>query len=217
MERKIEWVTGCHDEIELVYEKGEQNDNIGSLLSELEQMALREAEESCGLLSMNGKPITREMVLNMSEKDKEIIMYHLSGAGLMEFNPSMSEPKIIVKFSPQIQNVLGCTLFSVLNRIEKIDGAYNVVRFPKATLELQLPLGGRKGMIKWEMLIMQLYPWLSVSEVASNLIAADTIKNDAAGESNSAPQPPASVSYVRDAPAKEKKGVLSKLFGKRRS
>ena len=30
-------------------------------------MALREAEESCGLLKMGDKPITREMILEMSE------------------------------------------------------------------------------------------------------------------------------------------------------
>jgi len=167
MDRKISWITGCHDEIELVYEKAEQNERIGMLLEELEQMALSEAEESCGLLLMNGKPITREMVLAMPERDKEAVMYYLSGVGLAGFNSSFSEPKIAVRFSPHIQKVLGCTLFSVLNRIEKIDGTYNV-RFPKATLELQLPLGGRKGILKWEMLIMQLYPWLSVSDKTYN-------------------------------------------------
>jgi len=82
MDRKISWITGCHDEIELVYEKAEQNESIGALLSELEQMALKEVEESCGFLAMNNKPITRDMVLSMSARDKETIMYHLSGVGL---------------------------------------------------------------------------------------------------------------------------------------
>lgn len=54
-------------------------------------------------------------------------------------------------------------MFSVLNCLEKIDGAFNVM-FPKATLELRVPLGAKKGMMKCEMLIMQLYPWLSITE-----------------------------------------------------
>ncbi len=176
--RKISWFSGCHDEIELVYEKAEKDENIGNLLSELEEMALSEAENSCGLLSNDKKPITKEMVSAMSERDKEIFMYHLSCVGILEFSPHMNEPKIIVKFSPQFKNVLGCTMFSLLNRIEKIDGTYNVVCFPNATLEMQLPLGGRKGMFKWEMLIMQLYPWLSIAETSYNAISANLSAND---------------------------------------
>ena len=207
MDRMINWITGCHDEIELVYEKADQNENIGMLLSELEQMALTEAVDSCGLLSMNGRPITREMVLGMSERDKETLMYYLSGAGLLEFNPSMSEPIIVVKFSPHIQKVLGCTLFSVLNRIEKIDGAYNVVRFPKATLELQLPFGGRKGILKWEMLIMQLYPWLSVSEKSYNAVADGLLENNTPKESNET-QPTHTKIQEPVVSSKEKKGFF---------
>ena len=212
MDRKISWITGCHDEIELVYEKAEQNESIGALLSELEQMALKEAEESCGFLSMNNKPITRDMVLSMSARDKQTIMYHLSGVGLTEFNPSMTEPVITVKFSSHIQAVLGCTMFSLLNRIEKIDGAYNVVRFPKATLELQVPLGGKKGMLKWEMLIMQLYPWLSVREVSSN-IAADGLLTNTPGQQSNDPSKTDPVCSQKE-PDKKKKGFFSKLFGK---
>ena len=210
MERKIQWNSGRHDEIELVYEKAEKNENTWALLSELEQMALTEAEESCGLLSMNGKPITRDMVERMSQHDKEAIMYYLSGVGLLEFRPSMSEPKISVKFGPHFQKVLGCSMFSLLNRIEKLDGSYNVVRFPKATLELQLPLGGRKGMMKWEMLIMQLYPWLSVREVSYNVIADGSIDNMAKAASN----PTQPIAGEKEPPKKEKKGFLSKIFKK---
>lgn len=114
---------------------------------ELEAMALQEAEESCGMLKMGDKPITREMFLEMGEQDKETVMYYLSGAGLQEFVPSMTEGKITVTFTPHIQRVLGCTMFSVLNRLEKLDGAFNVM-FPKATLELRVPLGAKKGMMK---------------------------------------------------------------------
>ncbi|GEM_PF-5235745 len=213
MDRKINWITGCHDEIELVYEKAGQNESIGVLLAELEQMALTEAEKSCGLLLRDGSPITREMVLNMSEQEKETVMYYLSCAGLLEFNPSLSEPKIVVKLSPHIQRVLGCTLFSVLNRIEKLDGSYNVMSFPKATLELQLPIGGRKGILKWEMLIMQLYPWLSVSDKTYNAVADGLIENDTAEESII--DKPNNTETQEPATSAKKKGFFSKLFGKK--
>lgn len=45
MDRKIKWYSGCHDEIELVYDKAEENASIAAILTELETMALREAED----------------------------------------------------------------------------------------------------------------------------------------------------------------------------
>lgn len=41
MERKVNWDSGCHDEIELVYSKADKNANIAATLSELEAIALR--------------------------------------------------------------------------------------------------------------------------------------------------------------------------------
>lgn len=171
MERKINWYSCYHDEIELVYDKAENNENIAVLLSDLETMALTEAEKSCGMLKMGDTPITREMYLCMNEQEKEAVMYYLSGVGLQEFVPSMTEGKITVTFSPHIQRVLGCTMFSVLNRLEKLDGTFNVI-FPNAALELRVPLGAKKGMVKCELLIMQLYPWLSITETSTNTVSS---------------------------------------------
>lgn len=208
MDRKIKWYSGCHDEIELVYDKAEENASIAAILTELETMALREAEENCGILKMGDKPITREMFLEMSEQDKETVMYYLSAVGLEEFVPSMTEGKITVTFTPHIQRVLGCTMFSVLNRLEKLDGAFNVM-FPKATLELRVPLGAKKGMMKCEMLIMQLYPWLSITETSTNTVSS-TLNVQPQGESK------APVAEQKPADQKtEKKGFFAKLFGKK--
>lgn len=52
MERKINWYSGCYDEIELVYDKANENENIAATLMELETMALQEAEESCVMLKI---------------------------------------------------------------------------------------------------------------------------------------------------------------------
>lgn len=209
MERKINWYSGCHDEIELVYDKADENENIAAALMELETMALQEAEESCGMLKMGDKPITREMFLKMSEQDKETVMYYLSGAGLQGFIPSMTEGKITVTFTPHIQRVLGCTMFSVLNRLEKLDGAFNVM-FPKATLELRVPLGAKKGMIKWEMLIMQLYPWLSITETSTNTVSSTL---NVQPQAQNTPKSQQSVKQPEPKSIK-KKGLFSKLFGK---
>lgn len=209
MERKINWYSGCHDEIELVYDKADENEDIAATLMELETMALQEAEESCGMLKMGDKSITREMFLEMSEQDKETVMYYLSGAGLQAFVPSMTEGKITVTFTPHIQRVLGCTMFSVLNRLEKLDGAFNMM-FPKATLEFRVPLGAKKGMMKCEMLIMQLYPWLSITETSTNTVSSTL---------NVQPQSEAKTTTADTSKAPqantEKKGFFTRLFGKK--
>lgn len=208
MERKINWCSGCHDEIGLVYDKAENNENIAAILSELETMALAEAEENCGMFKMDDIPVTREMFLEMNEQDKEAVMYYLSGAGLQEFVPSMTDGKITVTFTPNIQRVLGCTMFSLLNRLEKLDGAFNVI-FPKATLELRVPLGAKKGMVKCEMLIMQLYPWLSITETSTNTVSSTM-------NVQSQVEPNASATEQKFAESKpEKKGFFAKLFGKK--
>lgn len=207
MERKIKWNSCCHDEIELVYDKGESNDNIGAILSELETMALSEAEESCEFLKIGEQQITREMFLSMNENDKETVMYYLSGVGLQEFVPSMAESKITVTFTSHIQRVLGCTMFSVLNRLEKLDGAFNVM-CPKATLELRVPLGAKKGLVKCEMLIMQLYPWLSITETSTNAVSSTLAVPKQDDKEPERQEPKATTEKNK------KKGFFSKLLGK---
>lgn len=165
MERKISWRTGCFDEIELVYEKAEKDESIAELLSEMETMALTEAKNNYRVPAFYSAPAMNRFLNDM---DMEGVICHLADLGLLEFIPSTEEPVITVTFSEAIQEVLGCTMFSLLNRLEKLDGAYNKVLFPKAILKLQVPLGCRRGLMKCGMLIMKLYPWLSVSESAFN-------------------------------------------------
>ena len=51
MTRKISWESNVFDEIELVYEKAEENEKISDLLEQLEEKALSEARENCSLLT----------------------------------------------------------------------------------------------------------------------------------------------------------------------
>ena len=71
MERKIRWSSGCFDEIELVYERAEKDKSAAAMLSELETMALSETVNNCGMLKIDGRPLTRERVLALDEYDKD--------------------------------------------------------------------------------------------------------------------------------------------------
>ena len=101
--------------------------------------------------------------------------------------------------------------------------------------ELQEPLGGRKGIFQWVMLIMRLYPWLSVKEVSTNEVACelgqllrvpayDAIPANA-GETTqcAAPAQPVDASRAKPAqtPAKSeqtpKKSLFARLFGRKDS
>lgn len=211
IERKISWNSGCYDEIQLVYDKADENEILASIMSELEAMSLCEAEDNCGLLNIGGKPITREMFHDMSEHDKEVVIYYLSDVGLQEF--AASNGKITVTFTPHIQRVLGCTMFSLLNRLEKIDGSFNVL-FPNATLELRIPFGAKKGMAKYETLIVLLYPWLSIMEMSANTVSSTLNVQSQAEEPVTTSARSSKPSKVGIAKAK-KEGFFAKLFGKK--
>lgn len=172
MNRKISWNSMELDEIELVYEKAEKNSGIAALIEQLETQALTEAKNNVGMLKTDGGAfLTPDKFDGLSEFDKETVIKVLGNIGLSALSTEMQTATIIVKLSPVIIKVQACTIFNLLNRIEKLDGAINLLK-PKWTLELQVPLGGKKGMLQWEMLIMQLYPWLSVNETSTNEIAA---------------------------------------------
>ena len=167
MTRKISWESNVFDEIELVYEKAEENEKISDLLEQLEEKALSEARENCSLLTTaQGEHLTSEQFDTLSENTKEIVIRGLAGIGLAGISQDMQEATIMIRLSAKIQKVIACTMFDILNRLEKLDGALNVF-IPKWTLELQVPLGGKKGLILWEMLIMLLYPWITVREVST--------------------------------------------------
>ena len=170
MDRKINWISGCYDEIELVYEKAEANAGIGKALSDLEEMALREGRSCCGLVKYNGETLTPERYDSLPEIDREQVLQTLGRAGLAKFATIFSPPTITVTLSPMIPHLLGCTMFNVLNRLEKLDGSINEL-FSDITLLIQAPLGGKTGLMKCEMLIMQLYPWLHIHEESTNQIA----------------------------------------------
>ena len=109
----------------------------------------------------------------LSDNDKEILIMLTGNKGLSGLQTDMETAAIKIRLSSLITRVQACTIFSILNTLEKLDGAINVL-IPKWTLELYVPLGGRKGLSQWELLIMQLYPWLSIRELSTNETAVSS-------------------------------------------
>lgn len=157
------------------------------------------------------------MTLNLEQ-----VMWQLSGMGLTSFSAPPTEPKIVVRLSPHIQNVRCCTAFSILNRLEKLDGAFNALH-PQATLEIQAPLVGKQGLVQIEMLISMLYPWLKVTEVSSNEVAANLMQTQpkpqqkAVAQKAPVPTPPQVQSKPVDEAKNTQPGFWARLFGKKKN
>ncbi len=172
MERQINWTSGVLDEIDGVYERAEEKEELGKLLEQLERKALAEAKEHCGLLTLSSAgPLDPDAFDRLPEQEKEGVIKALSDFGLAGMNTDLQAGVITVRLGPALQSVLACTVFDLLDRLEKLDGSVSLLK-PKWTLELQVPLGGKKGLFQWEMMILQLYPWLSVRETATAELAA---------------------------------------------
>lgn len=166
MERILSWSAGELDEIELVYEKASENDGIGELLSDLEKQCLAEARSLCGLFSHpDGSKLSAEEFDSMPLREKEHNILSLGESAVVSRDTIMNEAKIQFKFGALVIDAQACAIMCMLNRLEKLDGSINVLK-PNWVLELMVPVGGRKGLGKWGMLIMMLYPWISISEVA---------------------------------------------------
>lgn len=206
MERKISWDSGLLDEIELVYQKAAEHEQAVKILAELETGAMAEAKAQCAMVRIKGNPATAEQYQALPDKYKEKLMFKIGNLGLSSFSAPLTEPKIEVKLSPTIQQTRCCTAFVILNRLEKLDGAYNALH-PKATLELQVPLGQKKGLVSIEILISLLYPWLSVREVTSNEICVHQTQNQSKGNVN----PEKKISQNPDDAKKNERAALDVL------
>ena len=228
MERKIHWNSGCFDEIDLVYDKASKNEATAKILADLETGALAEARAYSDKIIVDGRPATPEQFDAFADSMKEHVMHQLSSMGLACVNSTITDPKITARLTPHIQYVRCCTAFSILNRLEKLDGALNVLH-PKVTLEIQAPLGGKQGLVQIEMLIALLYPWVNVTEVSSGEVAANLEQKQSAPQKQPTPQkqpvpqkqpymaPAVAASAATKAPAQKEKeaqpGLLARLFG----
>ncbi len=213
MDRKIRWNSGVFDEIEMVYEKAKQNPNAARLLANLEEGALAEAQRNSRMISIDGKVIAPEEFDTLPDSSKEQLIANLAGIGLKTLSADLSIPKITICLSATIQPVLNCTAFSILNRLENLDGTVNRL-FPNMELEIQAPIGGKKGLVVVEMLIAVLYPWLTVREVSSDVVAAPIEQQCTEDKAQSVNV--ADVPLEKEKPEKESKlGFWAKFWGKK--
>lgn len=168
----LESLKSVYMELGLVFDKGDNNETIKSQLNELVATAVQEARNCCSYITYKNNKLTGEDFDKLESIEKaDIIMNLGEQIGLMRFDTMKSmEGKLEIEFSQYIPSVLSCTMLSILNRLENLDGAINVFN-PKVELTIVAPLGGKKGLMKCEMLIMILYPWIQIHEISSNIEA----------------------------------------------
>ena len=179
MERKIAWVTGCYEAIELVYQKAEADEETAVLLSALEERALREMGQQCsiGRVKKNGQALTKEWYEQAADADREGLLRAFGGNVLKNFHVDLFPPKCTATFSPLFPQLIGCAMFDVINRLEKLDGAIQIVAGEdKVELELQEPEAEKPGMEEILALLMKLYPWLDIHETSTGAKGAAPIR-----------------------------------------
>lgn len=175
MNRKISWNSGRLDVINQVYRRAAQSEAAWKFLVDIEDGALAEARNGCAMVRIRGEQLTPEQYDVLSDSAKEAVIAALGNAGITAFTAVDQNTKIVVELSPQVRRVLNCTVFSLLNRLEKLNGAF-ADQPEKITLEIQTPAGGKQGLVAVEMLISVLYPWLSVKTVIQGAAAAPTYR-----------------------------------------
>ena len=232
------WESCYFDEIGLVYEKAEVSDQkeiVAPILRQVEEEALKEARDAFDKLPENEKgKLKADTFDDLTQGEKELIVYQLSQLGLSDIATNFDEKKLTMKLSPSILSATASTLFLVLNKIEKLDGSLNIL-LGDMKLEIQAPIGGQKGLQKYLILINFLYPWLKPSLVSSNILerglAERTMGNPQSRQTNAAP-PPAELpeqttkthptqqadgQLDQTKPPQQKPGFLSRLFGVKRT
>lgn len=97
---QIGWVSGVLDDIELVYEKAEADDDIVQTLAQLESLALAEARQYCGIISISKERLTSEGFDNLSAAHKETIIALLGEKGVQTKSTDVANREIVVTLSP---------------------------------------------------------------------------------------------------------------------
>ena len=103
MKRRIAWGTCALDEIELVYEKAEENTAIADQLEQLELQALNEAKANIGMFpSDDHKILLPEQFDALSDNDKEILIMLTGNKGLSGLQTDMETATIKIRLSSLI-------------------------------------------------------------------------------------------------------------------
>ena len=95
MNRQIKWESGCYDEIELIYEKAENDEEFARILKELEQRAISEARNYCKFVNTGGEPLTTEKFDKLSLRQKERVIWRLGEGGIAKINASIDRKSVV--------------------------------------------------------------------------------------------------------------------------
>ena len=165
MGKYINWPDGEFDEMSSVYAKAEKDEQDRPILEEMEKQAVAEARANCRAFKKeDGKRVTEEEFDDLTDVDKELMIASLAGFGIGKFSQDFDATTFSAVCTQDAGNLSACVFFTILNRLEKMEGAAQMIA-PKWTLELFVPAGcNRSRLGKWEVLAMMLYPWISVRE-----------------------------------------------------
>jgi hypothetical protein len=176
MNRKIMRDSGYLDEIPLVYQKAENDEFIGKYLEALEEKALEEVRTNLWQIRRkDGSVLSESDYENLSESDKEYFITLFGDAGWRTITPDFENQAFCIQFSPKFLKFMGCTIFNLLNRFEKLDGRV-IDGSSKWTVEFQVPIGAKKGLLQWEILFMKMFPWAVIQETSSKELEEDFAK-----------------------------------------
>lgn len=160
----IVWESSCLDGMRTIHGKAETDPEIQQMLEELEAGAVREAQENCSLLQTKTGDLTVQQFDAMPSGEKEEVLALLGSLGIAQLSVPEDEPVIHIHFSGHAQRVFCCTVISVLHCLQQLDGTYNIVFFPQAELEIDMPFRADAGQMQAGVLIRRLFPWITQTD-----------------------------------------------------
>lgn len=154
------------EDIDLFYDKVEKQ-GVEAVVSDLESQAIAEARANCGIIKLTSKDgisrnMTEEEFDKFSDYDIECVICTLGQNALTGLN-NLAIDKLQAVTTPLIAQCPACALFQLIGRIEKLDGTLNTI-VEKVSFELPLPIGTGRSLMKYYMMLIKVYPWISISE-----------------------------------------------------
>lgn len=147
------------DKIDFIFEKANNKEVSMRLLDELQSEAFIEAKTNCHLFRTNGKSYSHRQFDFLSEAEKNFMIYALSDIGLSGFELNSKEGTMKAVLSPCFRPIFACTMFSILNRLQKLDGVIDLVH-DKVKFDIHVPKYGKDCFVHFLTLLVLLYPWV---------------------------------------------------------
>lgn len=181
MIRKILWVTNCWEALGPAYERAEADAEITPMMEALEALALQELGEQCaiGRVKKNGQKLTQEWLDAASDEDREGLLHALGASVLRDYHVDLFPPKVTVTLSPLFPQLVGCAAFALIDKLERLDGAIQIVAGEEQVeMEMLMPDADKPDLPAVEALLRKLYPWLTITDSSSGQKGAAPMKRN---------------------------------------